>query len=122
MKRIFFDTNMLMLPTQFGLDIFEEIENILNEKVEFYVFDRTIEELEEISKGKGKNATAARVALSLIRKKGVKIITTKKPVDDALLSLEDVIIATNDKTLRKRLKAKGIKTIYLRSKKYLEMG
>jgi hypothetical protein len=113
---------MLMLPTQFGLDIFEEIENILNEKVEFYVFDRTIEELEEISKGKGKNATAARVALSLIRKKGVKIITTKKPVDDALLSLEDAIIATNDKTLRKRLKAKGIKTIYLRSKKYLEMG
>lgn len=121
-RRIFIDTNMFMLPVQFGLDIFKEIENILDEKVEFYVFDQTIKELKEISKSKKKSAVAARVALSLIKKKEVKVIETKKSVDDALLSLEDVIVATNDKALRKRLKAKGIKTIYLRSKKYLEMG
>ena len=125
MKKIILDTNFLMIPYQFNVDIFEEIKRIMEEKYELIIFDKIIKELERIAESKGKDASAARIALKLIEEKEVKIITTnEKTVDTAIIDATDknTIVATNDKILKERLKNKNIKIIYLRNKKYLEMS
>jgi len=122
MKKVILDTNFLTLPYQFKIDIFEEIKRVVQEDHEILTLDCVVEELKKIAKGKGKNAIAARVALELMEKKGVKILRTKKRnTDKVILSISDenTIVATNDKELRGKLKDKKIKVLYLRSKKHL---
>ena len=53
-----------------------------------------------------------------------KIIkSSKRYIDDQILGNlnKDIIIATNDKELRKRLKNHNIRTIFLRGNNYLMM-
>jgi hypothetical protein len=114
-----------MIPYQFNVDIFEEINRIMEEEYELIILDKIIEELEKITKSKGKDAAAAKIALGLIEVKNVKIINTnEKKVDNAIVALadKDSIVATNDKVLKEKLKNKNIRIIYLRNKKYLEMS
>ncbi len=124
MKRIILDTNFLTIPYQFNVDIFEEIDRIMEENYELATLDGVIEELKSLMKTKGKDAVAAKLGLELIKKKNVKIINTdEKNVDIAIVatSNKDTIVATNDKELRQKLKNKNIKVLYLRSRKRLEM-
>ena len=125
MKRVLLDTNFLLLPVQFKLDIFSLIPEVLEDKVEFFVVSNVIEELKQLAKSKGKDGRASNVTLSLLKTRKVEVIKTGgKSCDDALTKVakdKGMIVATNDKELRKRLKSMGVKTIYLRSKKYLEV-
>jgi len=124
MKKIIFDTNFLTLPHQFKIDIFNEIDRIMEENYELFTLDSVVNELNKLSKSKGKDAVAAKIGLELIKKKNIKIINTEeKNVDKTIISIsnKDTIIATNDKILRKKLNDKNIKTIYLRSKKFLKI-
>jgi rRNA-processing protein FCF1 len=125
MKKIILDTNFLTLPHQFKVDIFSEIDRIMEENYELFTLDSVIDELNKLSKSKGKDAIAAKIGLELIKKKNIKIIKTGEiNVDKAIVKIsnKDTIVATNDKILRKKLKNENIKTIYLRSKKYFEIG
>jgi rRNA-processing protein FCF1 len=125
MKKIILDTNFLTIPYQFNIDIFEEIDRIIEENYEVMTLDGVVRELKALMKAKGKNAVAAKLGLELIKKKNIKIINTKeKNVDITIVAIsdKDTIVATNDRNLRKKLKNKNIKTLYLRSKKRLEMG
>ena len=125
MKKIILDTNFLTIPVQFNLDIFEEIDKVMEEDYELFTTDGVIKELKKLAKSKGKDAVAARIGLELIERKNIKIIgTKKKDTDKGIIELadENTMIATNDKILRQKLKNKSLKTIYLRSKKYLTMG
>ncbi len=125
MKKIILDTNFLTIPYQFNVDIFEEIDRIMEEDYELITLDRVVEELKNMIKSKSKDAVAAKIALELIKKKNVKVISTdEKKVDNAIIELadENTIVATNDKILRKKIKDKNVKVLYLRSKKHLEMG
>ena len=118
MKKIILDTNFLMIPAQFKVDIFSEIDRIVNDKYQLYVLKGTIEELNKIIKEqKHKHKMAAKLALKLIKAKGLKILDiNQKPVDKILTELsEEYIIATQDKELKKKIKNK----IILRQKKYL---
>ena len=123
MKRIILDTNFLTIPYQFNVDIFEEIDRIMEEDYELITLNKVVEELKRMKKGK--DAIAAKIGLELIEKKNVKVINTdEKKVDNAIVELadENTIVATNDKALRKKIKNKNLKVLYLRSKKRLEMG
>lgn len=125
MKKIILDTNFLTIPYQFNVDIFEEIDRIMEEDYELITLDRVVEELKNMIKSKSKDAVAAKIALELIKKKNVKVISTdEKKVDNAIIELadKDTIVATNDRVLRKKIKDKNVKVLYLRSKKHLEMG
>jgi len=125
MKKIILDSNFLTIPYQFNIDIFEEIDRIMEEEYELMTLDGVIEELKKIKKSKGKDAVAASIGLELIKKKNVRIIKTdEKSVDNAIIKIadKDTIVATNDRELRQKLKNKNVKSIYLRNKKYLEMG
>jgi len=123
MKKVLLDTNMLMIPGQFGIDIFEEIDKLINENYELVTLSSVISELRKISKKKSKDGRAAKVALELVKHKNIAVISSKnKNVDEEIIKIVDknTIVATNDIELERILKNKGIKTIYLRSKKFLE--
>ena len=125
MKKIILDTNFLMIPYQFKVDIFEEMNRIIEEKHELVTLNSVIEELKRLTKSKGKDSVAAKIGLELIKRKRIKIIKTKeKKTDDAILKLADknTIVATNDRLLIQRLKNRNIKIIYLRGIKHLSLG
>lgn len=131
MQKILLDTNFLLVPAQFKVDIFSEIERICEEKCELYAPEEVVDELKKLSKPKNKSGAAARLALALIRKKNVNIIkrggkTNKGNADAKLVELAEkelkgYIVATQDKELKTKLKEKGIKIVTLMQKSYLKM-
>ena len=123
MKRVILDTNFLTLPHQFGIDIFEEIPKMVEERCELVSLDSVINELEKIREKGGLDGISAKIALNLVEAKGIKILRTKGPTDEEILRMSDknTIVATNDRNLIKKLKDKNVKVIYLRGKNRLEM-
>ncbi len=125
--KIMLDTNFLLIPAQFRVDIFEEIKRICDFNYEVVVLDRTIDELNGIIQFQaGSDKAAARMALQLLEAKEVRIISTKtatfKNVDKIFLELaaeERLIVATQDKLLKQELNKLGSKVIVLMQKKYL---
>jgi len=120
--KIVLDTNFLMIPGQLGLDIFSELERICDFSYKVFIVEETIKELEKIAeKAKTSDKKAVRIAKELIKTKKIGIIPAKEGyVDDLLVELsksEDIIVATNDTELKKRLK----RAIILKQKKYLSM-
>ena len=125
MKKILLDTNFLLIPAQFRVDIFSEIERICNFNYKLHILDRTTEELDNIiEKQRGKSKDAAKLALKLIKSKKINIIKTKeKSATDTLIiktaGKKEFIVATQDKFLKKQLKSENIALIVLRQKKRL---
>ncbi len=130
MKRIIIDTNFLMVPCQFKVDIFSEIERICNFNYKLWVFGQTIAELENIAKKQaGREKRAALLALQLIKLKKISMIKSgqiraeHKDVDSLILDNTDknTIVATQDLELKRELLRRGTHVIILRQKKYLEI-
>lgn len=142
MKKIILDTNILLLPGQFMVDIFTQIEQLMDEPFVLVILQKSLNELNKIAQKKTKDAQAARLALALInaklaenptfwekiigltphkKEKKIQVIKTKEYVDDAIIKLADTqtIVATLDSQLKKRLRQKNIKTITLKNKKQL---
>ena len=125
-KKVILDTNFLLIPGQFMVDIFTDIGRIMQEPFALCVIDKSLKELNHIViTGKQKDRFAAKLALALAIQKNLKTLHSfgsKKSVDDIIVSKadENTYIATQDKALRERLKEKGAKIIGLRQKKYLE--
>jgi len=127
MKKILLDTNFLLIPAQFGTDIFAEIKRIADFRYELYIIDKSLDELNKISKEqRGKLKREVKLTIAIIKEKisknDIKIIDTQeedKSVDDIIVSLKGYITATQDIELQKRLKEKGAKIISMRQKKYL---
>ncbi len=82
-----------------------------------------MEELNQISlQGKVKDRLAAKVAISLVRSKEIQILDSHmEKVDDAITRLAEpgVIVATNDRGLKRRVLEKGARVLALRQEKYL---
>ncbi|MBI2133787.1 nucleotide-binding protein [Candidatus Woesearchaeota archaeon] len=125
--KILLDTNFMLIPGQFGVDIFEEINRICIFSHEPVILEESLKELDGIIMGqKGKDKAAAKLAIELIKKKGIMTLKTAtfKNVDKTILELapkEGLIVATQDKELRHELKKLGVRTIVLMQKKYLKL-
>lgn len=122
------DTNFLLVPGQFGVDIVGELQRILDVNFEIAIPNVVLNELDLIErKVKGRDLMAVRMAKKLAE----KFITLEigrfgeKPIDQQILefalNMPNVIVCTNDKALKKRLRENGIPVIYLRQKKILEL-
>lgn len=113
--KILLDTNFLLVPVQFKVNIYELLEGDL------ITLDACIRELEKLARSKGKDGANAKVALKLA--KNVKIIRAKSiRADVAIINYaksHGCAVATNDRKLIKTLKSKGIKIIRLRQMKLL---
>lgn len=127
-KKILLDTNFLLIPYQFKVDIFTELDRVCNFNYKIFALDKTVEELNKIIyEQKGKNKGAAKVALNLISIKNIEIIKTKsdKRTDDIIVdtaSKEGFIAATQDKDLKRRLINHGVSVIVLKQKKVLAIA
>jgi hypothetical protein len=127
MKQIIIDTNFLLIPAQFRVDIFSEIDRLMYEPYELCILEGTIDELNKIQeKQSGKDKKAAALALKLIASKKVKHLKTEKNLNIDKLIVEqaknpDSIIATQDMALKRVLKRNNAHLIILRKKQYLEL-
>lgn len=124
MKKIIIDTNFLMIPYKFRVDIFSEISRICSFNYKLFIMEKTIEELKGIIKNQsGKDKKAAEFALKLIGLKNIEAIASEEnDVDSAILNIagKDVVVATLDGFLKRQLAEKGASVIVLRQKKYLQ--
>jgi uncharacterized protein len=126
---IYIDTNFMLIPSNFKVDIFQEIDRLCDFKYKIVILDKTIDELNKIIETqKGKHKTAASLALQLIQKKKIdKSLTiqktsSKEDVDNILISIakkQKIIVATQDKDLKRHLKKEHTKIIDLRRQQYL---
>jgi uncharacterized protein len=123
-KKVLLDTNFLLIPSQFNVDIFTELERVCIFPFDVYIIDKSLNELEKVKEEqKGKDKEAARLALDLVKAKHINTLPTagSKRVDELLVDLasQEVIVATQDKEVKKRLKHKGVPHIILRQQQYL---
>lgn len=119
--KVIIDTNGLMIPGQFGLDIFSELRRL---GFDSYLVPRaSIRELEKIyAEGRGKDRTAARIALSLLER--CTIIEENGFTDDIITDMAvdmNAAVLTNDIELKKRLCSKGVTIVYLRGRTRLSI-
>ncbi len=116
----------MLVPAQFGVDIFEEIARLITRKYELVIFQGILDELERIAKKSQQKQKQVDMALQLA-KKCILIRTdintgNYQRVDEILLqyaSENNSVVATNDQKLRKKLRAHKIPCIFLRKKAYL---
>jgi len=114
MKTIILDTDFLINIAKNNIDVFDELKRICNFQYEIKIIDKTLDEL----KGKPKE----KLIIALLESKNVKVIKTKKDkiVDELIIGLKqkDLIIATQDKDLKNRVKSP---IITIRQGKYLQL-
>lgn len=122
--KIILDANFFLIPANFKVDVFEELDRIIEGSCEVFTIKPVVRELRGLAREKGKDARAARVGLQLLEKKAIKVLKTKeKDADRAIIKMpDDFVVATLDVELRKKLLKTGKKVIYLRAKKYLVLG
>jgi rRNA-processing protein FCF1 len=122
--KVLLDTNALMMPVQFRIDLFEELRSLLG-TYEPLVLTCVKHELEGLSRGGGNDAAAARAGLIFAgRCREVEGQEKVLPVDDrvaAYAAAEGCMVVTNDRRLRNALLAAGVPVISLRSQKKLEI-
>ena len=119
--KVIIDTNALMTAEQFGVDIFGELLRL--GYVGWLVPAQVKGELRSLADGadKGRDKTAARVALGLAERCTIVGIDNC-PADRAIEELaekEGAAVFTNDKAMQKRLSSKGITVISLSQGRYL---
>lgn len=116
MKRILLDTDFILMCVRWKVDLFSEFSRVLDFNFEVCIFDKTLEEL------KGKEDE--KLALNMV--KDFEVISTKsrKTVDELLLDYGrggGVIVATQDKVLKEKLKNSRIPIITIRKRSHLEL-
>jgi len=113
-----------MIPVQFGIDIFSEIEALVG-AYEPVTLEDVTRELAGIASGRGRDAAAARVGIRLAGRCRVEKSPHKEvPVDERIILYaveNECMVATNDRLLKSALLNRNIDVIYLREKKKLEI-
>jgi rRNA-processing protein FCF1 len=121
--RALLDTNFLMIPGEFRVDIFSELLSL--GYIDVFTLDLVVKELEKFSTKGGKVSRAARLALELIRNCDVTVLKTKgdvTQVDSEIFRLareKGYVICTQDRDLIKKINEAGMRFVTLRQGKYL---
>lgn len=120
-RAVIIDTNFFLIPYQFRIDIFTELEYLIDMHHYFVITSKTLRELGKIVENAGKKGAGARLALKIIdaNRNRIEVIESNKPVDTWIEDYSEktgAIVCTNDIRLKKKLKDNGIKVISLRGK------
>jgi len=114
------DTNFLLIPAQFHVDVFSELSHF--GKPELYTLTLVVKELDKLSRSRGRKAAHARIALLLLKKEGVRILGSPSQTTDAGIvnaARKGFVVCTQDRALIKRLRTEKIPVVTLRQKRYL---
>lgn len=120
-RKVIVDTNFFLIPYQFKIDIFTELDHLIDVHHVYVITSKTIKELEKIAVNAGKKGSGGRLALKILEanKSRIEIIPSNKPADlwiEEYAEEHGAIVCTNDIALKKKLKDIGIKVISLRGK------
>ena len=127
MKKILVvDTNFLLVPYQFRIDIFSEIEKLVEGGYVLIVPTVVKKEVDKIANSKGRHALGARLALKLLKvnEKLVEFTPSSGYADDWILNFameKRAIVCTNDKKLRSLSKKQDLRVITMKSKAKIGM-
>jgi len=123
------DTNGFMIPVQFGVDIFSELNRLGFSR--FLTASAVLRELTHLSQTvSGSDKAAVRIALQLAQKCQIiddsnsnSTLQSSSYADDILFNYavnNSIAVLTNDVQLRQRLTQKGIPVISMRQTKRLD--
>ena len=121
------DANFFFIPAQFTVDIFEELADLLKQRFEPVLLSSTLAELQGLCDSS--SLKTHRQALSALEfsKKCRFVEVERRPsetFDDVVLRVAsewNCSVATNDKEMRKRLRAAGVAVIFLRQRRRLAL-
>ena len=125
--KVIVDSNALFVPLQYRINIFAELQRVLNRNFEIVLLSPVKQELEMLAKNsspvKRKNAV---FALSIADKCLYVKVAEKKgeQTDDAIFRIAqswNAPVSTNDKLLKRKLRDISIPVIYTRAKSRLEI-
>jgi uncharacterized protein len=125
--KVIVDSNALYVPLEFKIDIFEELGNLLNRKIEVVLLSTVKRELEILAaKDSPKIRREATFALKLAEKcKYVPVESDEKlSTDDAIVKVAkkwSSPVFTNDRQLKKKLRDISVPVIYVRQKSRLDI-
>jgi len=120
--KVVVDTNFLLMMAQ-GVIAPSSLNDAINASYELVTTDAVVKELEAMSKREDLLAREARFALKLLERLGVQVLRVKADsADESVLTLakelvqsgDRVVVATNDKNLRRSVRRLGVPTLYLR--------
>lgn len=121
---VILDTNFLMIPGLHGVDIFRELDRIIDKKYEIVVPEVVLGELKNLEEeGNSSERKAASLALDLASE--AREIPSEMPADEEILRLAREnrgVVGTNDSELRERLREEKIPVIFLRQKSHLDIS
>jgi rRNA-processing protein FCF1 len=125
--KIILDTNFLFISSKFRLDIFEELNELLDRRAEPVILSSTYRELQKLAHSDSvKMSKQALLGLRLAEKCHIVKVERKdgESNDDLIVRLATEWkspVATNDRELRKKLRNAGVAVIFLRQKSRLEV-
>ena len=127
MRKIVVDTNFLLMPYEYGIDLPGELIRIVHGPITLVISSGTMGELETLAGRNGARATAARFVLqnmALIKSRfPVEVVPSTGEVDKWIIKFagnNGVAVATNDVPLRKKLLAMGVPVIAMKGKSKLD--
>jgi len=122
--RVLLDTNALLMPAQFGVDLYSELLALFGD-FEPITLEEVVGELSGLARGRGRDAAAARVGLALVRRSTVVPSgSTAEGVDNRVIEYarrEGCTVVTNDRELRNALLREGVDVVSMRRQKTLEL-
>ena len=125
--KVIVDSNALFVPLQFKIDIFCDLECLLNRRFDLILLSAVKRELETLArKGSPKLQREAACALRLAEKCRLVEVDAGSAVDvdDVIVKAATewkAVVFTNDEQLRKRLRDISVPVIYVRQKSRLEI-
>jgi len=117
---VLLDSNFLFVPLHQGIDVFEELDRLLEGRVRCVVTRPVVDELERLERDSGPSLRKeARFAISLTERCEVldEGLLPCETVDDSILRAakeHGYVVATNDAELRRRLRRNGVAVVYVR--------
>ncbi len=114
----------MFVPLQFKIDVFDELERLLNRKFELILLSPVQRELRMLAaESTPKIQKMASFALKFAEKcRYVKVDSSEKMIDDVIVEVASkwrMPVFTNDSLLRKRLRDISVPVIYVRQKSHL---
>ncbi len=125
-KILIFDTNFLLIPYEFKIDIFSELYTIVEGAYEIIVPTVVLAELKKIASYKGRHALGAKLGLKLLEAnaKNITFTASEGHADQWILNYakeKRAIVCTNDKALRMKSKNADLRTITMKSRAKIGM-